>query len=47
MYFIHLYLTLGKNYWLFKEYLLEFDIERLGKIYIQEGRRESKKFGQL
>jgi hypothetical protein len=47
MCFIYFYLTLEKNYWLFKVYLLEFDIGRLGKIWIQQGRRESKKFGQL
>jgi hypothetical protein len=39
----YFYVTLAKNYWLFKVYLLEFDIGRLGKIWIQHGRRESKK----
>jgi hypothetical protein len=47
MCFIYFYLTLEKIYWLFKVYLLEFDIGRLRKIWIQQGRRESKKFGQL
>jgi hypothetical protein len=28
----------SQNYWLFKAYLLEFDIGRLGKIWIQQGR---------
>jgi hypothetical protein len=39
--------TLAKNYWLFKMYLLEFDIGRLGNIWIQQGCRELKKFGHL
>jgi hypothetical protein len=47
MCFIYVYLTLEKNYLLLKVYFLEFDIGRLGKIWIQQGRRESKKFGQL
>jgi hypothetical protein len=46
MCFIYFYLTIEKNYWLYKVYLLEFDIGRLGKIWIQQGRRESKKLGQ-
>jgi hypothetical protein len=45
--FSYFYQTLEKSYWLFKVYLLEFDIEHHGKIWIQQGRQESKKFGQL
>jgi hypothetical protein len=47
MCFIYFYVTLARNYWLFKVYLLEFDTGRLGKIWIQQGRREPKKFEQL
>jgi hypothetical protein len=47
MCFIYFHLILAKKYWLFKVYLLEFDIGHLGKIWIQQGCRESKKFRQL
>jgi hypothetical protein len=47
MCFIYFYLTLEKNYWLFKLCFLEFYIGHLGKIWIQQGRRKSNKFGQL
>jgi hypothetical protein len=47
MCFIYFYLTLENNIGYLKLYLLEFDIGRLGKIWIQQGRPESKDLEQL
>jgi hypothetical protein len=47
MCFIYFYLPFEKYYWLFKVYLLEFDIRRLGKTWIQQWRLESKTFEHL